>query len=59
MLPSSLVVIYVGSIFVELSIFMYVCMAINLFDFDQKIITMTLQLLREYLLQYRLITKFW
>ena len=26
MLPSSLVVIYVGSIFVELSIFMYVCM---------------------------------
>ena len=32
MLPSSLVVIYVGSIFVELSIFMYVCMAINLFD---------------------------
>ena len=34
MLPSSLFVIYVGSIFVELSIFMYVCMAINLFDFD-------------------------
>ena len=30
--PSSLVVIYVGSIFVELSVFMYVYMAINLFD---------------------------
>ena len=33
MLPSSLVVIYVGSIFVELIIFMYVYMAINLFDY--------------------------